>query len=276
MRDAVLEAFAANESDLERIANPETLDQIISNSLGLRLGDKQFAHEVFTDIRDQAINARERWHNAHLDIKLSPMATEHEQPSLFEVTVRWEYSTIPAHVERRFVCLADHAEYAHIARSQADTSAWYRPDTHLDAADRSNFELLDFKVDGQDQVIRRNAWKNAQTYVAQVGVEHVEANQPVRISYTYRTVTPEPGHLLFFEIEQPTRDLRVTFDYTNCGFSAVSTLDMTPSIRPTRIERSPQQVEPRGITVEIDGWIFPRSGVAFVWTSDSHHEAVNN
>jgi hypothetical protein len=49
MRDAVLEAFAANQEDLVRVATPETLDQIIINSLALRLLDQQFASEVYAD-----------------------------------------------------------------------------------------------------------------------------------------------------------------------------------------------------------------------------------
>ena len=43
MRDAVLDGFAANREDLRRVATPETLDDIITNSLALRLGDDQFA-----------------------------------------------------------------------------------------------------------------------------------------------------------------------------------------------------------------------------------------
>ncbi len=38
MRDAVLNAFAANHADLKRVSTPETLDRIITSSLSLRLG----------------------------------------------------------------------------------------------------------------------------------------------------------------------------------------------------------------------------------------------
>ena len=73
MRDAVLQAFAANHDDLRRIATPELLDGIIGNSLALRLDNAEFAHEIYTDIRDQAIRAAERWHDANLSIQLSPL-----------------------------------------------------------------------------------------------------------------------------------------------------------------------------------------------------------
>jgi hypothetical protein len=73
MRDAVLEAFAANHDDLARIATPHMLDHVITNSLALRLDDQQFASEIYTDIREQAVGASERWHDAHLSIELSPI-----------------------------------------------------------------------------------------------------------------------------------------------------------------------------------------------------------
>jgi hypothetical protein len=76
-------------------------------------------------------------------------------------------------------------------------------------------------------------------------------------SYIYRTVTTQAGHLLFFDIEQPTRDLTVNFDYTDCGLASVSILDMVPSMRPTGIERTPAAVPPKAIRVQLDGWIFP-------------------
>ena len=56
MRDAVLQAFAANHEDLKRVATPELLDGIIGNSLAIRLDNAEFAHEIYTDIRDQAIS----------------------------------------------------------------------------------------------------------------------------------------------------------------------------------------------------------------------------
>ncbi len=96
--------------------------------------------------------------------------------------------------------------------------------------------------------------------------------KPVTIAYTYRTLMAQNGHMLFFDVEQPTRDLRVSFDYTDCGIATVSTLDLVPSVRPTRIEQPHDNDSDRVIRLDFDGWTFPRSGVAFVWTLES--EAV--
>ena len=42
---------------------------------------------------------------------------------------------------------------------------------------------------------------------------------------------------------------------------------MTPSVRATRIASTPDGAQPEIITIDFGGWIFPRSGVAFVWSS---------
>lgn len=60
--DAVIKGFRVNKDDLQRVASPELLDDIATNVLSLRLGDDQFAQEIYSDIRDQAIHTPERDH----------------------------------------------------------------------------------------------------------------------------------------------------------------------------------------------------------------------
>lgn len=218
MRDAVLHAFAANHEDLERVATPEMLDQVITNSLALRLNDQQFADEVYRDIRDQAVMAEERWLDANLSIDLSPA----DDPDYFAVLVRWEYTVVPKHSVRRFVCLSDREEYLELAHERSNTSAWYMKPSGVDGSSRKSFELLRFTVDGEERTIRRSQRKGSQTYTASVGSEALDAGKPVSVAYTYRTVTRRDGNMLFFDIEQPTRDLSIDFNYSGCGFTRVS------------------------------------------------------
>jgi hypothetical protein len=275
IRDAVLDGFAANKPDLERVATPETLDRIITTGLGLRLRDERFAAEIYQDIRGQAIGPLERWHDATLSVDLSPLPDvwqdkrrQHRSSGpFFAVTLRWEYTTVPRHAERRFVCLSDREEYAELAASRGSTSAWFfKPGSGVDVDSPEAFELLRFAVDGEERRIRRTTRKGAQTYAVSVGSDAVAAGKPVTVTYTIRTITQQSGHLLFFDIEQPTRNLRVDFDYSECGIASISALDLVPSIKRTRIERTPDSLPGQNVRVDIDGWIFPRSGIAFVWS----------
>ena len=70
MRDAVMEGFAIHPEDLKRVATSELLDDIAVNVMTLRLGEEQFAREIYRDIRDQAIRAAERWYDVAVRVLL--------------------------------------------------------------------------------------------------------------------------------------------------------------------------------------------------------------
>jgi hypothetical protein len=74
-RDAVIRGFAVETDDLQRVANPELLDNLATNALGLRLHDPIFAREIYTGLLEQAIKTPERWCDVDVQIRLS----EHQQ-----------------------------------------------------------------------------------------------------------------------------------------------------------------------------------------------------
>ncbi len=45
--DAVIDGFRVNRTDLQRVSTPELLDEIATNVLSMRLGDDQFAREIY-------------------------------------------------------------------------------------------------------------------------------------------------------------------------------------------------------------------------------------
>lgn len=162
MRDAVIEGFAIHPKDLKRVANPDLLDDIAANVMSLRLGDEQFARELYADIRDQAIRAAERWYDVQVHVRLSS-ALERNTGGipLFDVTVEWEYTTIPSAPTRRFVCTSDRAEYNELRDDIPATSTWFMtPRPGMDSSQRESYELLELTVNGETQSIRRTARKN--------------------------------------------------------------------------------------------------------------------
>jgi hypothetical protein len=265
IRDAVIDGFAFKSEDLGRVATPQLLDQIIRNSLALRINDDVFAAEVYDDVRDQAIRAPERWHDLRVSVDLSPGDGEHGGVATFITTVRWEYTVVPRIQSRRFACVSDRQEYRELAQDPA-TSTWYIREAHgVDAASRQAFELVQFTVNGEARPISRAARKSGQVYTVNVGRATVEEEKPVVISYTYRATSPQHGHLLHFDIEQPTRGAAIELDYSGCDIAYVNVLDFVASTRKSRISRAPVTVPGRSVLVDLDGWVLPRSGVAFVW-----------
>lgn len=277
LRDAVIRGFAFDAEDLARVATPAMLDQIIRNSLALRLGDATFAHELYDDIRDQAIASVERWHDARVEVTLSPVADEGtpdgSSPAaaaagagLLVATVRWEYTTVPVSPVRRFVCTSDREEYRELSAEAGATSAWFfRPVGGLDGASQEAFELVQFTIDGRARPIRRSAKHGSQTYSAAIGKEVIAAGQPVLVSYTYRAIVRQDGRLIKLDVEQPTRGLSVELEYGGVDISDVRLLEFFPSSNRARISRTAEAVPTRAVRADFEGWVLPRGGVVFVW-----------
>lgn len=111
-RDAVIAGFAETPDSMRGVATSDTLDKLITNALGLRLGDAQFAREIYADVRDQAIRAAERWYDVQVSVLLST-AVERSAfgAPLFDVLIEWTYTTTPSHAVARFACVSDRDEF---------------------------------------------------------------------------------------------------------------------------------------------------------------------
>ena len=267
MRDAVVEGFAIHPEDLKRVSNPDLLDDIAANVMALRLGDEQFAREIYTDIRDQAIHATERWYDVEVRIRLSS-ALERSTigTPLFDVTVEWEYTTVPSGATRRFACVDNREEYTDLREDLPATSAWMMvPRPGMNASSKDSYELLEFTVDGRPQTIRRATRKSGQTYTVHLDAKS-RTGEAVRLRQIFRTITPCWGHRLFFELPQPARNMALSFDYTNTDITHMRVSDTVASARPVHVVRSPQEVADKVVKVSADGWLMPKSGFAFTWT----------
>jgi len=267
MRDAVIDGFAFEPEDLTRVASPDTLDRIARNSLAIQLGDRALAEEVYADVRQQVISAKERWHDLDVSISLSPWnaGPAAGSGSMFVATVRWEYGVVPGTPVMRFACVSDLAEYRELNRDPSVTAVWYfEPIGGLDGAASDAFDLVQFMVDGHARPIRRSVRAGTQVFTVSLG-KQTDGLRPVKVSYTYRTLAQKNGHLLYVDIAKPTKGLKVELWYGDCGIRYVNMLDMIASSTQTRIARTPETVPTPSVAVGFDGWVFPRSGVAFVW-----------
>lgn len=268
MRDAVIEGFAIHPEDLKRVANPEMLDRLASNVMALRLGDEQFAREIYTDIRDQAIRATERWHDVQVRIRLSnALERSTGGTPLFDVTVEWEYTTIPSHTVRRFACVSDRDEFNELVAETPSTLTWFmRPRPGMDASKQECYELLSFTVDGNERTIRRYGRKTGQTYTVNIGEKVVSAGKPVRIRHVYRTVTSQAGHGLFVELPQPANGLKLRIDYTDTSIDELIVINLLSALGRVPIEQLPPGVSSPAASVALTGWLLPGAGLGASWT----------
>jgi hypothetical protein len=271
IRDAVIDGFAFNAADLARVSSPATLDQIARNTLALQLGDRQLAADVYTDLRQQVIRAGERWYDLDISVTLSPWdrGPASGAHSMYIATVRREYRVRPTSPTMRFTCISDLNEYRELLQDPSSTFAWYfRPVDDMTAASSEAFQLVQFTVDGKDRPIRRSSRATGQSYTASLGKNTGPDTKEVTITYTYRVLAQRSGHLLWLDIAKPTKGLKIDFRYGDCGIRYVNVVNFIASTQPTRITESPGAVPLPSTEVSFDAWVFPKSGVAFVWVLD--------
>jgi len=270
MRDAVVEGFAIHPEDLKRVATPELLDDIAANVMALRLGDEQFAREIYRDIRDQAIRAAERWYDVAVRVRLSTAVERSTAGTpLLDVAVEWEYTTVPSGSERRFACVSDRAAYNVLRGDIPATSTWFMaPRPGMDARSRESYELLELTVDGRPQPIRRTVQATGQTYRVQLD-DAAQSDKPVRIRQIFRTSTPAWGHRLFFELPQPARNMSLAVDYTNTSIADIRVSDTIATFQPSQLVRTPAAAVGKVISLSARGWLLPKTGFAVTWTLES-------
>ena len=273
MRDAVIEGFRFDTQDLRRIATPKLLDELAVNSLGMRFGDATFGREVYADIKHQAITAEERWYDARVDATLGIPRVRSIAPNpFFDLLVRWEYTVVPKHRFRKFAVVSDRQRYDQMVAERGETSVWFKPaGTKLDVTDLDNFALIEFAVDGEPLKIIRTTDEHGQVYTVDIGEAVVEAEQPVVMSFTYRSRLRRDGHMVYFDIDRPVRGFSLEMDYRDTEIAQMLLVDHVSSTQRARIAKAPEVAGAQSYSFSYDGWVLPRAGITFVWQLKSEH-----
>ena len=246
----------------------ETRDRIVENCLRLQLGDDDLARELYADLREQLIRTPERRSGMEVSVALAPWAggPRSGRGAMFVATVRTEYQLTPATPVMRFICVSDLDEYRESLQDPTCTVVHYfEPIGALDGGSPAAFEFVECTVDGRPRPPRRVARTGAQVFTAHLGADATTATQPLTISYTYRVLVQQHGHLLHLDISRPTQGLTIQFSYGGCGIRYVNVLDYVASSRQPGLSRLPAAGPTPSIALRFDGWVMPKAGAAFVW-----------
>lgn len=274
--NVLCESLARHPAEMARLTTPERLDDAAAAIMAQRLGDEQFAREIYADIRDQAIRAAERWYDVEARVRLSTAVERSTAGTpLLDVTVEWEYTTVPRGNERRFTCVSDRAAYNALRGDIPATSTWFMaPRPGMDARSQESYELLELTVDGRPQPIRRTVQATGQTYRVRLD-DAAQSGKPVRIRQIFRTSTPAWGHRLFFELPQPARNMSLAVDYTNTLIADIRVSDTVATFQPSQLVRTPVAAVGKVISLSARGWLLAKAGFAVTWTLEAElpHDA---
>ncbi|MFJ5301096.1 hypothetical protein [Streptomyces sp. NPDC088350] len=276
IRDAVVDGFAFAPESLTNVASPRTLDRIVENTLSIQLGDAELAADVYRDLRQQVIGARQRWYDAHVSVALAPWkgGPAMGKGSMFVATLQWEYRFAPSNPTLRFSCVSDLDAFRELSSDTEFTEAWYfQPINGLDAGSPEAFELVSVTVDGKSRPIRRNSRKDGQLFSVSLGGE-MERGKQVSLAYTYRVLVQQHGHVLHLDLAQPTKDFTAELWYGDCGIRHMNVLDYLSGPRQSRVAELAATDPSPSVQVAYPGWTFPKGGVAFVWVLEREMQTV--
>jgi hypothetical protein len=127
------------------------------------------------------------------------------------------------------------------------------------------FQFVELTVNGRRRPVRRTTRTGAQIFTVSLGEERAIAKRPLTISYTYRVLIQQQGHLLHLDISRPTKGLRVELAYGGCDIRRVNVVDYIASSRQPGLTRLPPSEPTPSVALHFDGWVLPKAGVAFVW-----------
>ncbi|MFD9431471.1 hypothetical protein [Streptomyces sp. NPDC060002] len=267
IRDAVVDGFAFAPESLTNVASDNTLDRIIENTLGIRLGDKELAADAYQDLKEQVIGAKRRQVDARVSVALTPWKNgpASGEGSMFVATISWESRVTPPTPVLRFSCVSDLDTYRELSVDPTSTISWYFPRFNgLDAASPEVFELVQVAVNGKNQTVRRSTRKGGQVFTCTLDND-ASLKDEATISYTYRVLVQRHGHVLHLDLAQPTKDFRAELWYGDCGIRRMNVIDYLSGPRQPRHRHLDASDPSPSVEVAYEGWTFPKGGVAFVW-----------
>lgn len=218
-RDAVIDGFAFDAHDLARVSSADTLDQVVRNSLAIRLGDADMAARAYRDLRSQVVRSLERWHDLSITVTLSPASGGY--PTLTTRCSSPRCATSTKSYRRSHSCASPVSPTPTSVVSCWPTPASPKPGTSsrslVSMLLREVFSLIEFSVNGAPRPIRRTQRKGAQAYSVALDIPATAAPEaapsadaePITVAYTYCVLVQQLGHLLYLDLTRLCKDVTI-------------------------------------------------------------------
>ncbi len=276
IQKSVVDAMALAPRSILDVTAPDVLDRVVINSLAKQLGDEAFAADIYRDLKAQVLRSEERWHDLRISIALTPWESETTSDvPMFVATFRYNYRVSNPAAVMRFASVSDLDEYRELQADPDMTEVWYfEPKASLDGASPDVFQLVEVTVSGKRQSIRQTTRAGTRLYTLRLGTntDFADASGERAISFTYRGLVQQHGHLLRLDLTKPTKGLSVNLTYGGSGIRYVSVADYIAAAKQPVISRVPATDPSPSVSLTFDGWALPKAGIAFSWVLDKEVE----
>ena len=271
----------AVEPRLRRIFIPDEersisrIDNIIRRCFQTRARNAEFGDAIYYEMFETLFGKEDRQlelrTDFRYDIKVSPFADdrptrEHLAEEYFQVTTHIEYTKTIRNQIFMIGCALNNEQLSALFEEKNCEYRWLvnRGD---DLILERDFRIDRVRIDGEDVPII-DAKCTDRGYEFWCGGEELKKkqNRQVRVEIEIITRKSKLNNIFTVYLAYPTRGIEIAFHYEGTGFRNVREVSFFAGKRPY-----PDVVREAGKSIRLkinnDEWIFPNSGVAFIWDS---------
>lgn len=241
---------------LDQLIPPVEMEEMIKDCLQLRLNE-EVGEALYHGILKAIFGQRGRELQYRRDLRHRIWFVEEEG---YKVKAEIEYYKILRSDSFYVACAKDEASLAYYFQDPLCEYRWLLEKGQVRVSD---FQVRGVRVDGlklEPQKVK--ATERGYEIHFQESSLGSKLNQPVKMEIETQTWQEKDNRELAIYIVYPTKGMEVTFDYAATGIEAVKAISFLAGKN-----RYPQKRESQGrsITLSLEGWVFPNSGITFVW-----------
>ena len=263
------------DADIQRdLIAPATLDRVLRTCIQTKLGDATMGTQVFDGPISRMLGQSQRWQNYKFSAMLSELPPTHPMAAraaeFFVATVVVRYETVFWNGRFRFVTVANLEAFNEAIADPHVQMAWLFPDDGVpDVAEHAmivdevkvaNVSLA--RIPPASSSLRGDVFSDSGQLIDRLG-------KTVVIDYKLRALLHRIGHSYHVAVPYPTHNCSIELDFAKIDVEHMDVIDYFPSSHPTVVRFLPLPENYRKIEVGVNGWVFPKAGVIFVWSLKS-------
>lgn len=248
----------------------DKLDKVIQTALQSKFGD-QMGEEVYHGLLLKATAYTEfrRYYRHEIFVRniTDINVSQGVQQEFFDVLTVIKYETTLQKSQFLFTCVDTQDQFNKLLQSTKYEDVWVSPPSStLQASGQMAFELLEIFVDNIKLNIVSQQRNGHFEFVCEDPILEAKRGQNVTVRYKFKAKAEKIGHVIHTTVNYPTYDVTIEFDFGNSSIGYVDVLDYFVSSTSPSISPIPDEKKTSKYSVQLKEWVFPKGGVAFVWS----------
>ncbi|MBN1829815.1 MAG: alanine racemase [Deltaproteobacteria bacterium] len=244
------------------------INEILRSCLKTRAHDADLGDAIYYEMFETLFGKRDRQlelrQNFRYDIRISEFSDRESAADFFRVRTRVSYRKVLRHERFIVACARDGTDLAELFEDERCEYRWLLG-YGADGISFRDFTVRSVRIDG-DEVPIISAGQTGRGYEIWCGSGELSGKigREVAMEFEMETRQHRKNNLFSVYLVYPTRGLDVSFDYGDTAVGNVREVCFFAGKQPRPLV---ERCEGRSVSISVDAgeWIFPTSGVAFVW-----------